>query len=132
MRFHFCAAFYVLIFMRFYDLSASECAAVYLTIGSVIALEMINTAVEAAVDLASPQKSKLAKTAKDCASGAVLIAAIVSLLVAVKLFWDTKVFGDIASYFSENIPMLILLIISAAVWIIIIFVPGSQKERNTK
>lgn len=56
--------------------------AVIICIGMVFAAEALNTAVEAVVDLASPELHSLAKRAKDCAAGAVLILAIVSLLVA--------------------------------------------------
>ena len=44
-------------------------------------LEGLNTAVEAAIDLASPQIHPLAKAAKDLAAGMVLIAAIASVAV---------------------------------------------------
>lgn len=47
----------------------------------VLALELINTAIEATVDLASPEWRPLARRAKDCAAGAVLLASFASLLV---------------------------------------------------
>ncbi len=47
----------------------------------VLALEMVNSALEAAVDLASPEWHPLAKVAKDAAAGATLVAAIFSALV---------------------------------------------------
>ena len=46
-----------------------------------LSLELINTAVEAVVDLASPQLHPLAKVAKDAAAAAVLVAAAGALLV---------------------------------------------------
>lgn len=49
--------------------------------GLVLGLELINSAVEAAVDLASPEKHELAAKAKDAAAGAVLLAAVVSVAV---------------------------------------------------
>lgn len=57
-------------------------AAVVICIGVQLALETVNTAIEAVVDLASPQLHPLAKRAKDCAAGAALIAAIASVAVA--------------------------------------------------
>ena len=50
-----------------------------LTIASVLILEGLNTALEAAVDLASPELHPLAKIAKDVTAGMVLIAAIASV-----------------------------------------------------
>lgn len=57
-----------------------------LLFGMVISLELINTAIEATIDLCSPQKHPLAKLAKDCAAGAVLINAIVSVIVGLIIF----------------------------------------------
>ena len=56
--------------------------AVVVCIALVFSLETLNTALESIVDLASPDYHDLAKHAKDCAAGAVLIAAIGSLIVA--------------------------------------------------
>lgn len=47
----------------------------------VLSLEMVNSAIEAVVDLASPELHPLAKIAKDAAAGATLLAALVSVLV---------------------------------------------------
>ncbi|WP_276355981.1 diacylglycerol kinase family protein [Cohnella caldifontis] len=62
----------------------------------VLTAEMINTAVERVVDLASPQDHPLAKAAKDAAAGAVLIAAVfaaaVGLIVLGPPIWRT-IFG---------------------------------------
>ncbi len=47
----------------------------------VLSLEIVNSAVEAVVDLASPDLHPLAKIAKDAAAGATLLAAMLSVLV---------------------------------------------------
>ncbi|MFQ3583645.1 diacylglycerol kinase family protein [Thermostichus vulcanus] len=68
-------------------LSAVEMALISLATGLVMALELVNTALEAVVDLTLGNKYHLlAAIAKDCAAGAVLIAAVVALLVAAWLF----------------------------------------------
>ena len=56
-------------------------APVLLACGLVLALELMNTAVEALVDLVSPQPHPLAKVAKDAAAGAVLVGAFLAVLV---------------------------------------------------
>lgn len=61
-------------------------AAVILCIAAVFAAECLNTAVESVVDLVSPDYHVLARRAKDCAAGTVLIFAVVSLVVAVVVF----------------------------------------------
>ncbi|MEH7453552.1 diacylglycerol kinase family protein [Gottfriedia acidiceleris] len=58
-----------------------------LTITIVISLELVNSSIEAVVDLASPNKHPLAKKAKDVAAGAVLVAAIVSIIIGALLFF---------------------------------------------
>lgn len=65
------------------ELTPVEIAVIGLTSGLVMTLELLNTAVEAVVDLTVKQSyHELAKVAKDCAAGAVLISAIAALLVA--------------------------------------------------
>lgn len=61
-------------------------AAVVVCIGVVMALECVNTAVEAVVDLVSPEWHELAKLAKDAAAGATLIAAAMSVVVAMLVY----------------------------------------------
>jgi diacylglycerol kinase (ATP) len=73
-------------------LTARDWAVIALTIGLVFAAEGFNTAIEALVDLASPDPHPLAKTAKDVAAGAVLLAALaavaVGLLILGPPLWD--------------------------------------------
>lgn len=64
-------------------LTAVEMAVVSLTIGAVLGMELLNTAIESVVDLTVKQNyHELAKIAKDCAAAAVLIAALVAIGVA--------------------------------------------------
>lgn len=97
LRIHFFSAGYVLYFTRYFDLSKAELALVILMIGLVIACELINTAIEATVDLNTPVYSALAKTAKDAAAGAVFVSAAASLAVGITLFWQPRVFDEIKS-----------------------------------
>lgn len=60
--------------------------AVVVCIGVVMALECVNTAVEAVVDLVTPEWHELAKRAKDAAAGATLIAAVTSVAVAALVY----------------------------------------------
>jgi len=68
------------IFLR---LPLVEMTVIGLTIGAVLALELLNTAIESVVDLTVKQSyHELAKIAKDCAAAAVLISALVAIGVA--------------------------------------------------
>jgi len=66
--------------------STLEFAVLVATMTLVITLELVNTVVEAAVDLASPEYHPLAKVAKDVAAGAVLASAIGAVLIGLLLF----------------------------------------------
>jgi diacylglycerol kinase (ATP) len=67
----------------FLKISATEMAVIALTCAMVMVLELLNTALESVVDLTVKQTyHELAKIAKDCAAGAVLISAIAALIVA--------------------------------------------------
>lgn len=67
----------------FLHLRPVEIAVIFLTSGLVLALELLNTAIESVVDLTVKQTyHELAKIAKDCAAGAVLISAITAVFVA--------------------------------------------------
>ena len=55
-------------------------------IALVISLELVNTAIEEAVDLASPEIHILAKRAKDVAAGAVLFASVIAFIVGCAIF----------------------------------------------
>ena len=75
------------------NVSTVEIAVICLTVGAVLVMEILNTALESLVDLTVGQTyHQLAKVAKDCAAGAVLMSAIVALLIAALIFvpplWD--------------------------------------------
>ena len=73
----------IALFLSLYlHLSAIACSIISLTIALVLVLELLNTALEAIVDLSVGREfHQLAKIAKDCAAGAVLIAAMAALLI---------------------------------------------------
>jgi diacylglycerol kinase len=88
LRFHLFSGLLVCIFAYFYELTRAEWAVLFLTIGSVIVCELINTAIENAVDSATQNYSVFAKAAKDIAAAAVMVAAIIAVCVGFVLFWD--------------------------------------------
>lgn len=73
---------------RAFLLSATQWALLWLTIALVLSLELLNTAIETAVDYTGRQRHPLAKLAKDTAAGAVLVGALGSVGVALSLFGD--------------------------------------------
>ncbi len=88
MRIHFTLAFAVLIAGLALGATRGELIALILAATLVIVMEMLNTAVEAAVDLATSSFDPRAKIAKDVAAGAVLITATGAVAVAYFVFAD--------------------------------------------
>jgi diacylglycerol kinase (ATP) len=86
MRIHFAAAVAVLVGALVFDVSRLELIALLLAIAFVLIAEMVNTAIEAAVDVASSSFDPMAKLAKDIGAGAVLIAALNAVAVGYLVF----------------------------------------------
>ncbi|MBM6971281.1 diacylglycerol kinase family protein [Mordavella massiliensis] len=86
MRIHTVAMILVVFFGTVLGLSATEWCICLVLFGLVMALELVNTAVEAVVDLVTEERKPLAKIAKDTAAGAVLIAAIMAAVIGCIIF----------------------------------------------
>lgn len=67
-------------------ISSGEWIILFFTIAFVLVLELINTTLEAIVDIVSPKRHPKAKIAKDVAAAAVFVSAILSLIVAAFIF----------------------------------------------
>lgn len=92
MRFHTAASAIVLAAAAYLGLPRGDWLWLLAACAAVLGAELVNTAVERAVDHASLQRSVLAKAAKDTAAGAVLIAALfaaaVGLIVLLPPLWE--------------------------------------------
>ena len=81
-----CFAIIAIIMGFFLKISLIEFAIIALTIALVLSLELVNTSIEYTVDMAMPEIHPLAKVAKDVSAGAVLLAAITSVIVGLIIF----------------------------------------------
>jgi diacylglycerol kinase (ATP) len=88
MRIHLAVAACVLVASILLDLTKLELVAVIVAITFVLAMELVNTSVEAVVDLLTDKPDPRAKLAKDLAAGAVLVAAANALAVAYLVLAD--------------------------------------------
>lgn len=86
MRIHMTAAVAVLAGSLFFRISRFEFIAILIAIAFVFVTELVNTAVEAAVDVATEAYDPLAKIAKDVAAAAVFVAAIAALAIGYLVF----------------------------------------------
>ena len=94
LKIHLLALVVVIVAGIFFDLVAIEWAVIFLTFGLVIATEMVNTAIEYLVDMVQPEFHPQAGKVKDVAAGAVLVAAIIAVAVAITIFGN-KFFNEI-------------------------------------
>lgn len=69
-----------------FQIRLSEWAIIFIALGIILALELINTAIEAAVDLTTTEIHPLAKVAKDCGSAASFVMSIVSIVISLFVF----------------------------------------------
>jgi diacylglycerol kinase (ATP) len=86
MRIHFAIAIAVMVGAVWAGVSRLELIALLLSITFVLVAEMINSAIEQAIDVATTSFDPLAKLAKDIAAGAVLIAAVNAVAVGILVF----------------------------------------------
>ena len=87
MRVHIVCAFIVIALGFVFHISMMEWIVILICIGLVIALEMINTAIEYLVDLVNPDFNEKAGKIKDIAAGAVLVISFFVLIVGCLIFW---------------------------------------------
>ena len=132
LRFHLVAAVYVLVFSSFYNFTAAQWAVLIILIALVIAAELVNTAIEDTCDAVTTEQNEHIRRAKDMAAGAVLVLSIAAAAIAVIFFWNLEVIKNIFVYFSQNIPMLILLIISAVVSVLFIAISPAKIIKKFK
>ncbi len=86
MRLHFAAAVAVIVVAVAVGVSKIELSVLLISIAFVLVAEMINTAVEGAIDAATTSFDPMAKLAKDIAAGAVLIASVNAVAVGYLVF----------------------------------------------
>lgn len=70
----------------FVKISAIEWVILFFLFGLITSLELLNSAIEATIDLFTLEYHELAKIAKDCASGATLISVITSVVIGLIIF----------------------------------------------
>jgi diacylglycerol kinase (ATP) len=86
LRIHFLAAIVVIAAAAWLGVTRDELVALLIAIAFVLVAEMINTAIEGAIDVSTTSFDPNAKLAKDVAAGAVLIATVTALGVGYLVF----------------------------------------------
>lgn len=119
LRIHFAAGAVVLATAWIQGLEAVSVSILVLTIGFVIAMELVNSAIERAVDLTTTKRHPLARAAKDMAAGAVLVAAVTSAGVGAVLFYNRLPWG-----------IYVGILAFMAIWILIVVSWMGKKQED--
>lgn len=133
MRVHFVCMAYMYFFLLafdFFEISGTQFAIIFIANGLVIGGELINTAIEAAVDLHGETHTKLGKIAKDTAAGAVLVFAIAAVACGIAIMYQPTAFKLLYNYFATHIFALILFILSLALAVLFILFGFGKKEKK--
>ena len=83
---HAIATFITVVLGIFFKIKFSEWAIVFIALGVILGMELVNTAIEAAVDLTTLEINPLAKIAKDCGSAASFVMSLVAIVICMFVF----------------------------------------------
>lgn len=86
MQFHFLALIAVVIASQWLNISQTDFALLMLGAGLVIAVELLNSAVEEVADVVHPEYSEGIQRVKDMSAGAVLVASAIAFVIALVVF----------------------------------------------
>jgi diacylglycerol kinase (ATP) len=132
MRIHLVAAALVLVATLELRLDRAYVAIVVLCIALVIALELINTAMEAVVDLLTVAHHPLAKIAKDATAGAVLVVSMAAVIVGYLCFYEgVTAAGAKVSVALAGIPRNFVFVTLVIVGVVTIFAKAYAGRRGS-
>ncbi|HTX57907.1 MAG TPA: diacylglycerol kinase [Candidatus Acidoferrales bacterium] len=122
MRAHLIIALLVLLAAMILRITRDYVVDLVIVIAVVLALELLNTAVESVVDLLTATHHPLAKTAKDAAAGAVLVASVAAVVVGYLVFYQGIINGGQRVYEAvASVPSNVAFVVLVAVSIVTIF-----------
>lgn len=117
-KIHLVVAFLVMSASLFYDITKIELIILSFTIILVVFAELINTAIEVAIDATTNYYHPLAKIAKNISAGAVLVTALNAIFIGYLIFWD-KInnfsFGVITKIKQSNPYMAFVILVMVVI-----------------
>ena len=132
MRIHLIAASLAILATLYLRLERSYVAIVVLCIALVIAMELINTAIEAVVDLMTVAHHPLAKIAKDAAAGAVLVVSMAAIIVGYLAFYEgVTASGEKVSAAVASVPRNYVFVTLTIVGVLTIFAKAFAGRRGS-
>lgn len=134
MKVHFLVGILVLLLAAMLNVSRLELLILVITVGLVIAVEMLNTAVEEVVNLVTEEIHPLARIAKNTAAGAVLVTAVVAVAVGYLIFFERIMLFESEllrkSIGSYNLTLIALILVVAVSIIVKVFTGSSNYLRG--
>ncbi len=120
MRYHFLSAAAVLFFSYVVGVSHTEFVIIAVAVILVLSTEMINSAIEAVVDILSPEYAEKARVAKDIAAGAVLITAFGAAVLGYSVLFPyvQRIFSEgfsVAKHSKEEVSLIAFILVLIAV-----------------
>jgi diacylglycerol kinase (ATP) len=132
MRIHLVAALLVLMATMWLRLERAYVAIVVVLVALVLAMELMNTAIEAVVDLMTVAHHPLAKIAKDAAAGAVLVVSIAAVVVGYLVFYEGIIAeGNRVSEMVKAVPVSFAFVTITIVAIATILLKARLGTRGT-
>ena len=128
LRIHVVVAALVTLFGILLRLSRVDLALLLMAIALVVIAELLNSAVELAVDLASPTLHPIARRAKNIAAGAVLIAAFASAVIGVLTLAPPLLRAVVARPFSGESALLAATALALVGTILTAFLPRPSRQ----
>ena len=123
MRIHFVCMIYMYSFLLmadFFEITRTQFAIIFLANALVVSLELVNTAVERTVDLASTEWTDNGR-----------VSAIFAVLTGIMIMWQPKAFSALYVYFKEHILYFVLFLLSLVVAFIFIFKGFPQIKKKS-
>jgi diacylglycerol kinase (ATP) len=132
MRVHLVAGALALFATLYLRLERAYVAVVVIAIALVIALELVNTAIEAVVDLMTVAHHPLAKIAKDAAAGAVLIASLAAVVVGYLAFYEgVTAAGASVAVAVATVPRNLVFVVLVITGIVTVFAKAFAGKHGT-
>ena len=132
MRVHLVAGALALFATLYLRLERAYVAVVVIAIALVIALELINTAIEAVVDLMTVAHHPLAKIAKDASAGAVLIASLAAVVVGYLAFYEgVTAAGASVAVAVATVPRNLVFVVLVITGIVTVFAKAFAGKHGT-
>ncbi len=130
LRFHVCVGNLICYFAYFFKITRVEWAVLLTVIGTVITAELLNSAVEKAVDTATHEIRPDAMHAKDFAAAATLIAAMFAIFTGIAIFGDAgRILSTLKTIFTSW-KALVVLAVLVIIDIGVLFINTKRNRRK--